>query len=66
MNVVGSTPEGKGALAQWAKVYVAFLGFAALILLILLAKGLYLALALIAGAVIGVAVLVRRFGNHLR
>ena len=66
MSRLNSRPENGQAPEEWAKAYAAFLGLVGLVILILVAKGLYLALALIVGIVIGVAVLVRRFGNYLR
>lgn len=66
MTEIGSGSEGGQGPEEWAKAYVAFLAFAGLIILILLAKGLYLALGLVVAAVLGVALLVRRFGSYLR
>ncbi|MCL5265593.1 MAG: hypothetical protein M1343_10475 [Chloroflexi bacterium] len=66
MTRVNSRPKNDQAPDEWAKAYAAFLGLVGLVLLILLAKGLHLASALIVGVVIAVAVLVRRFGNYLR
>lgn len=62
-----SPQTGSGRVSEeWAKAYGAFLLFVGLILLVLLAKGLYLGMVLLAVAVVGIAVLVRRFGRDSR
>lgn len=61
-----SGPGSGRAQEEWAKAYATFLGLVGIISLILLARGLYLAMALLSLAIIGAAVLVRRIGRHLR
>lgn len=66
MSRVNSRPENGRFPEEWAKAYAAFLGLVGLVITILVAKGLYVALALIVGLVIAVAMLARRFGSYSR